>query len=77
MQYQWVLPVLDRKQVYEEYKVELSFDPRAAAFGAAVSFTTFSKIFDLWKKNCRISEREKKNVSGKCDGKRLWTYLHL
>ena len=66
-QYEYAIPVMLTKHVYEDYQMETKFNPRCAA-KTIISHSTFVKVFNRWKKDRCISEREKKNVSGKCDG---------
>jgi len=57
-------------EVYEEYSNE--FDHVYLSTHANhVSITTFRRVWNYWIKAYRIRVRDKKNITTKCDGKRL------
>ena len=66
----------DGCQVHEEYEIFFKYTPEAATGQRALARAAFKKLWDHWKIERRVRERNKKNVSGKCESKPLLPPAH-
>jgi hypothetical protein len=66
--YQKVVGFFSRKDVHEQYTKAFSFTTDYAVGLKPLSLSTFRKILKYYMTKNGIAERNKKNVSGKCEG---------
>jgi hypothetical protein len=69
-QYKKVVGLFSMDAVFQQYVKAFGFTAEAAAGQVALSKRSFSRILNHHLEVSEIAVRSKKNVSGKCDGKR-------
>ena len=66
-QYKKVVGMFSKRLVYDQYVKAFGFTAQAVTH-QALSLSSFSKILEGCMKRLSVAVRQKKNVSGKCDG---------
>jgi hypothetical protein len=67
-QYDLVINVPSVSFIYQEYAMFWQYTTDALCGSKPLSLTSFKEVWETWKIEKRVRERQKKNVSGKCDG---------
>ena len=75
-QYKKVVGMFSKKHVYDQYVKAFSFTSHAVNLDA-LSLTRFSAILDACMKRLEVAVRQKKNVSGKCEGELIVALVSL
>lgn len=73
-QYKKVVGMFSKKLVYDQYVKAFAFTAHAVNH-QALSLSSFTKILEECMKRLSVAVREKKNVSGKCDGEIIVTVM--
>jgi hypothetical protein len=76
-QYDLVCNVVNISDVYNQYGLFWQYGGDSATTAKPISQSLFKQVWELWKKDRRVRERHKKNVSGKCDGKLYFICITL
>ena len=66
-QYKKVVGMFSKRLVYDQYVKAFGFTAQAVTH-QALSLSSFSQILEGCMKRLSVAVRQKKNVSGKCDG---------
>jgi hypothetical protein len=75
--YSKVVSFFSRTEVYDQYTKAFSFTSDFAAGLKPLSLRTFRDILRHYMQQERVAERNKKNVSGKCEGEILVSKFFL
>ena len=76
-QYKKVVGLFSMDMVYQQYVRAFGFTAEAAGGQVALSKRSFSAILKYHFKTNDIAVRQKKNVSGKCDGMIVFQFSRL